>query len=73
MSSWSRVLRSFVTQSKKRINFDGTPKLIAFCLQNRRCTQQCDECLRIRSEMHWQKNGVYLPKVIYVPDNKKAL
>jgi hypothetical protein len=71
MVAWGGVLRSFVTQSKKQRNIDGSAKLLVFCVRNRRCQKQCNECLKLRSEMQWAQNGFsVLPKVIYMPDGK---
>ena len=68
--TWANVLRSFVRQSKKRTNVDGSPKLIVFCMQSRRCTKQCKECLHFRSELRFIQSGLATPDVIYLGDGE---
>lgn len=68
--TWANVLRSFVRQSRKRSNIDGSPKLIVFCMQSRRCTEQCKDCLHFRSELRFIQSGLTTPEVIYLGDGQ---
>lgn len=62
------ALRSLGRLARARPTVDGSTRLIAFCLANYRCTNQCQLCLQMRSQWRMADLGMVPPRVIYLGD-----